>query len=159
MRGLSALQIGETLFVTGLCQFLAAPIVGRLLTKMDPRLMIGLGFLGFACGAALPAFITKDWDFGELLIPQILRGFSLIFMMVPINNLALGTLPPDAAEKRLGPVQRHPQPRRRGGAGGDQHHASTSALTCIWRGCTKNLAGAMGSAEEFLAEIRRALRQ
>ncbi len=94
VRGLSALQIGETLFVTGLCQFLAAPLAGRLLVRMDPRLMIGAGFLGFACGAALPAFITSDWEFGELLIPQMFRGFALIFMMVPINNLALGTLPP-----------------------------------------------------------------
>jgi DHA2 family multidrug resistance protein len=94
VRGYSALQIGETMFVTGLCQFIAAPIVGRLLGKIDPRAMIGLGFLGFAYGAALPAFITSDWDFGELLIPQIFRGFSLMFCMVPINNLALGTLPP-----------------------------------------------------------------
>ena len=28
VRGFSALQIGETMFVTGLCQFIAAPIVG-----------------------------------------------------------------------------------------------------------------------------------
>ena len=94
VRGLSALQIGEVLFVTGMCQFIAAPLAGRLLVKMDPRVMIGIGFLGFACGAALPAFITKDWDWGELLIPQVFRGFSLIFMLVPVNNLALGTLPP-----------------------------------------------------------------
>ncbi len=94
IRGLSALQIGETMFVTGLCQFVAAPIVGRLITRVDPRAMIGLGFMGFAVGAALPAFITSDWDFDQLLVPQIFRGFSLMFMMVPINNLALGTLPP-----------------------------------------------------------------
>ncbi len=93
IRGLSALQIGETLAVTGFCQFLAAPIVGRLLDKMDLRLMIGLGFLGFAYGAYLPASLTKDWDFGQLLIPQIFRGFSLLFCIAPINNLALGTLP------------------------------------------------------------------
>ncbi|HUO54946.1 MAG TPA: DHA2 family efflux MFS transporter permease subunit, partial [Rhodoblastus sp.] len=94
VRGFSALQIGETMFVTGLCQFIAAPIVGRLLVKVDLRLMIGFGFLAFALGAAIPATITKDWGFNELLAPQMLRGFSLMFMMVPINNLALGTLPP-----------------------------------------------------------------
>ena len=94
VRGFSALQIGETMFVTGLCQFIAAPIVGRLIGKADPRLLIAFGFLGFAYGAFLPAAITKDWDFGELLIPQMFRGFSLMFMMVPINNLALGTMPP-----------------------------------------------------------------
>ena len=38
--------------------------------------------------------LTADWDFYELFIPQILRGFGLMMCMVPINNVALGTLPP-----------------------------------------------------------------
>ena len=94
VRGFSAQQIGETMFVTGLSQFVAAPIVGRLLTRMDLRLMIGLGFAAFAAGAAISAGVTQDWGFDQLLVPQILRGFSLMFMMAPINNLALGALPP-----------------------------------------------------------------
>ncbi len=102
IRGMSALQIGETMFVTGLCQFIAAPIVGRLITRIDPRMMVGLGFLGFAWGSFMPAFITSDWDFGELLVPQIFRGFSLMLCMVPINNLALGTLSPDRLKNASG---------------------------------------------------------
>ncbi|PPQ37252.1 MFS transporter, DHA2 family, multidrug resistance protein [Rhodoblastus acidophilus] len=94
VRGDSALQIGATMFVTGLCQFIAAPIVGRLMTRFDPRILIVCGFAGFSYGAWLATFITKDWAFGELLIPQIFRGFSLMLCMVPINNLALGTMPP-----------------------------------------------------------------
>ncbi|WP_298359771.1 DHA2 family efflux MFS transporter permease subunit [Rhodoblastus sp.] len=94
VRGFSAQQIGETMFVTGLSQFVAAPIVGRLLTRMDLRLMIGLAFVAFASGAAISAGVTQDWGFDQLLVPQILRGFSLMFMMAPINNLALGALPP-----------------------------------------------------------------
>ncbi|MCI4677840.1 DHA2 family efflux MFS transporter permease subunit [Rhodoblastus acidophilus] len=94
VRGFSAQQIGETMFLTGLCQFIAAPVVGRLLTRIDLRLMIGLGFLGFAWGAAISSGITNDWGYDQLIMPQILRGFSLMFMMVPINNLALGTLAP-----------------------------------------------------------------
>jgi MFS transporter, DHA2 family, multidrug resistance protein len=67
------LQIGETLFVA-VCQFIAAPIVGRLLGKVDPRLMIGFGFPGFAYGVYLPTTITRDWDFDQSLIPQIFRA-------------------------------------------------------------------------------------
>ncbi len=102
IKGFSALQIGETLFVTGFCQFLAAPIVGRLLGRVDPRLMIGGGFVVFAAGAFLPTFLTHDWDAGELLAPQVLRGFSLLFMMVPINNVALGTLPVERLKNASG---------------------------------------------------------
>jgi MFS transporter, DHA2 family, multidrug resistance protein len=102
VRGYSSMQIGETMAVTGLCMFIAAPIVGRLLGRVDPRVMICLGFLGFAWGAVLPAEITKDWGFDQLLIPQILRGFSLMFMMVPINNLALGTMAPEKLKNASG---------------------------------------------------------
>jgi DHA2 family multidrug resistance protein len=102
VRGYSALQIGETMFLSGLCMFVAAPIVGRLATKFDLRLLIGLGFSGFALGTWLATNLTKDWAFDELLLPQILRGFSLMLCMIPINNLALGTLPPERIKNASG---------------------------------------------------------
>ncbi len=94
VRGYSSLQIGETMFVSGLCMFVAAPIVGRLMGKVDPRYLIAAGFAGFAVGTWQASYVTKDWDFWELLVPQMLRGFSLMTAMVPINNVALGTLSP-----------------------------------------------------------------
>ena len=94
VRGYSALMIGETMFVSGLCMFATAPIAGRFSGKVDPRLMMGIGFAGFACGTWIVTGLTKDWDFWELLLPQVLRGCSLMLCMIPINNIALGTLPP-----------------------------------------------------------------
>ena len=35
-------------------------------------------------------------------MPQILRGVSLMLCMVPINNLALGTMPPDKIKNASG---------------------------------------------------------
>lgn len=102
VRGYSALQIGETLFITGLCMFFAAPLVGRLMTRVDPRFMMVAGFGGFSIGTWLASYITKDWAFHELLLPQIFRGVSLMMCMVPINNLALGTLPPDRLKNASG---------------------------------------------------------
>ncbi len=94
VRGYTPLMIGETMFITGLCQFLTAPISGRLMTKVDPRAMIAIGFAGFAFGTYLASNVTSDWDFWELLWPQVFRGVFLMLCMVPINNLALGTMPP-----------------------------------------------------------------
>ena len=90
----SALQIGETLFVTGVAMFLTAPVAGRLSAKVDPRVMIALGFIGFAIGTWMASAITVDWSYSELLIPQILRGVSLMLCMVTITNVSLGTLSP-----------------------------------------------------------------
>lgn len=102
IRGYDALMIGETMFVTGLAMFLTAPIAGRLSAKLDPRVMMIIGFSGFALGTWLASHVTSDWDFNELLWPQILRGCSLMLCMVPINNIALGTLPPQQLKNASG---------------------------------------------------------
>lgn len=90
----SAMMIGETMFVTGVAMFFTAPIAGRLSSKLDPRIMIGTGFVGFAIGTWMASSITSQWTFNELLIPQILRGVSLMLCMVTVTNVALGTLNP-----------------------------------------------------------------
>jgi DHA2 family multidrug resistance protein len=90
------------MFVSGLCMFVAAPIAGRLSSKVDPRFLLAAGFIGFALGTWQASAITKDWDFWELLVPQMLRGFSLMFCMVPITNLSLGTLPPQRIKTASG---------------------------------------------------------
>ena len=94
IRGYDSQMIGETMFVSGLAMFFTAPIAGRLSTKLDLRLMMVIGFISFASGTYIMTGITQDWDFYELFLPQILRGFGLMMCMVPINNIALGTLPP-----------------------------------------------------------------
>jgi len=102
IRGYDSMMIGETLFISGLAMFLTAPIAGRLSAKMDLRLMLMIGFFVFAVGTWQAMQITADWSFGELLVPQILRGFGLMFCMVPITNLALGTLSPQRIKGATG---------------------------------------------------------
>ena len=77
VRGFSALQIGETMFLTGICMFVTAPIAGRLMTKIDPRIMMSLGFAGFAVGTWEAHYITKDWVFAELIVPQLVHRLHL----------------------------------------------------------------------------------
>ncbi|MDB5650062.1 MAG: family efflux transporter permease subunit [Hyphomicrobiales bacterium] len=102
VRGYSALQIGETMFVSGIAMFLTAPIAGFLSTRLDLRIMIVIGFVGSAMGTLAASLVTKDWGFWELMLPQILRGISLMFCIVPITSLALGTLPPHQLKNASG---------------------------------------------------------
>src|SRR6266850_3811392 len=102
VRGYSALMIGETMFVSGITMFLTAPIVGRLMQRVDMRLIIAAGLAIFALGSWQMTWITRDYDFYELLVPQILRGIGMMFAMVPTNNIALGTLPPDRVKNASG---------------------------------------------------------
>src|ERR1700710_872529 len=102
VRGYSALMIGETMFVSGITMFLVAPVVGRLMQKVDMRLIIAAGLIIFAAGSFQMTWITRDYDFYELLVPQILRGIGMMFAMVPTNTIALGTLPPDRVKNASG---------------------------------------------------------
>ncbi len=102
VRGYSALQIGETMFISGLAMFLTAPIAGRLMAKFDARYLIGFGLIVFAIGAFMAADVTKDWDFYELLWPQIFRGVGIMFIMPPVSNIALATLSPERLKGAAG---------------------------------------------------------
>src|SRR3954463_11585621 len=102
VRGYSALMIGETMFVSGITMFITAPIVGRLMQKVDMRLIIAVGLVTFALGSWQMTWITKDYDFYELLLPQILRGIGMMFAMVPTNTIALGTLAPERVKNASG---------------------------------------------------------
>jgi DHA2 family multidrug resistance protein len=102
VRGYDSLQIGETVFVTGIFMFMTAPVVGVLSRRFDPRWLIGAGFCGFAISCMDLTFITKDWAFWELFGPQALRGVSLMMAMVPINVVSLATLPPEKLKNASG---------------------------------------------------------
>ena len=102
VRGYSALMIGETMFISGAAMFISAPLVGRLMQKIDMRLMIAIGMLMFSFGTWLMTSITRDYDFNELLWPQIFRGVGMMLMMVPVNTIALGTLAPSRVKNASG---------------------------------------------------------
>jgi len=102
IRGYNALQIGEVMFVTGVFQFLSAPIAGRLAKVLDPRAMLTLGLILFGSGVYLQSQLTADWGFWEFFLPQAVRGLALMFLFMPVNIMALGTLPPDRVQNASG---------------------------------------------------------
>lgn len=89
----SSYMIGNTMFISGLSMFIGAPIAAILSNKLDPRILMALGFLGFAGSTYQTTYLTSDWAFSQLFLPQLFRGISMMMCMVPINNIALGTLP------------------------------------------------------------------
>jgi DHA2 family multidrug resistance protein len=90
------------MFVSGITMFLMAPVVGRLMQRIDLRLIIAFGLVTFAMGSYQMTWITRDYDFYELMLPQILRGIGMMLAMVPTNTVSLGTLPPDRVKNASG---------------------------------------------------------
>jgi DHA2 family multidrug resistance protein len=102
VRGYNALMIGETMFVSGVAMFLTAPVAGQLVERFDPRFVLMAGFLFFALGTWQTTLVTADWDFWELLWPQVFRGVGLLLAIVPVTKAALGTLPPQRVKNASG---------------------------------------------------------
>ena len=94
VRGYDSLAIGENMFVTGLFMFLSAPIVAALVRFIDVRRLLAMGLT--MCGLALwwLGSLTSQSSFWDMAGPQALRGFSMMFIMLPVNQIALGTLAP-----------------------------------------------------------------
>lgn len=102
VRGFNSFQIGVYLTVTGLAQLASAPLAGILSKKIDLRLMLAMGLMLFGTGVWLNGHLTADAGFWDLFWPQAIRGLSLMFCFVPINTLALGTLPPSHVKNASG---------------------------------------------------------
>jgi DHA2 family multidrug resistance protein len=92
IRNMSSIEIGIVMFITGASQLFSGPIAGILEKRMDPRLMLGIGFLVFGSGLIINSFMTRDVSFNELLIPQILRGSVVMFCFLPTTKIAFSTL-------------------------------------------------------------------
>jgi MFS transporter, DHA2 family, multidrug resistance protein len=95
VRNLDAVQIGIVMMIGGIFMVPTAPISSFLITRIDPRLQIGMGALIVGSGFYMVTGITKDWDFWELFLPQACRSVGLMLIFPPVTRLALGTLPPD----------------------------------------------------------------
>ena len=102
VRGFSALQIGETVFVAGITQMLMSPFSTQIARRIDLRLMLSIGLSLFAISMYLTANLNNQSGFVELMIPQALRGFALMFCYLPANMIALGSVPQDKLKNASG---------------------------------------------------------
>jgi len=89
VRGYDSLQIGTTVFVTGIAQILSVVVAARLSQRLDPRWMITAGLSLFASSLWATSYLTPEWGFWSLALPQALRGFAIMLCIVPSVTLAL----------------------------------------------------------------------
>jgi DHA2 family multidrug resistance protein len=94
VRGFSALQVGQTIFVVGFAQLASTMVAATLSQRIDLRWMIGVGLSLFALSLWMTSGMTSQWGFAELLVPQLVRGFALMLCIVPAVSMALNGVPP-----------------------------------------------------------------
>jgi MFS transporter, DHA2 family, multidrug resistance protein len=95
VRGHSPLAIGEIMMVSGAAQLMMAPVAAMLESRFNPRLLTAIGFGLFGIGLLSNGFTNSTTDFSGLFWPQVIRGFAVMFCLLPATRLALDGWPPE----------------------------------------------------------------
>ena len=68
-------------------------VVGRLIGKVDARLLMTVGFCVLAYATWQYAQINLDIATINVMWPNIISGLAMGFVFVPVTTMAMGTLP------------------------------------------------------------------
>ncbi|CAN5377888.1 multidrug efflux MFS transporter permease subunit VceB [soil metagenome] len=91
--GYNATWAGRVTAFGGIMAVIMSPVAGRMVSKVDPRLMIacGLGWMGMTM--LWRSGFASNVDFFHLIVPQFLQGIGVPFFFVPLMSLGTGSLP------------------------------------------------------------------
>jgi DHA2 family multidrug resistance protein len=68
-------------------------VVGRLVSKVDPRILVGTGMLISAAGSYAMTWYSLDVSTMWIIWPALLQGLGLGLIFVPLSTIAYTTLP------------------------------------------------------------------
>jgi DHA2 family multidrug resistance protein len=92
MLGYDAWTSGLVLAPGGLGTMIALLISGRLVARMDQRLMLIFGCVLNAVSLTMMSNLTLTMDYWSLAFPRFLQGFAMGFTFPPLQTLALATI-------------------------------------------------------------------
>ena len=100
--GYTATKAGTITAMHAFAAMLVAPLVAKLMTKVDPRTLVCFGLCWMAITSLLRAQWTSDVDFFGLAWPMFIQGFGIPFMMIPLTATSLGSVPPEETASAAG---------------------------------------------------------
>lgn len=100
--GYTATWAGYLTATMGFGSLLMSPIVAKMATKYDQRILASFGLTLLAVVTLMRAFWTTDADFMALAWPQILQGFAVPFFFIPLSNMALASVQPQEMASAAG---------------------------------------------------------
>jgi MFS transporter, DHA2 family, multidrug resistance protein len=89
-----ALDIGRVFLMGTWIQLLIFPLAGRLVTRIDPRLLLIVANTGIFTSLWLNAHLTADAGIANIVKPLFIRAIGTGFGFVPLTFLAVASLSP-----------------------------------------------------------------
>jgi DHA2 family multidrug resistance protein len=90
--GYSVLQSGFLTMPRGIGTLISMIVVGRLVEKVDARLLILVGLALMALSLWQMSGFALNMDRRPIIVSGIIQGLALGFLFVPLNILAFGTI-------------------------------------------------------------------
>lgn len=100
--GYTATDAGLIVALTSMTSITTAPLAARLMTRVDPRILISASVTWLALMTLVRTTWTTGIDFWTMAIPQIAQGFAMPFFIVPLTALSLNGLKPDEVASGAG---------------------------------------------------------
>jgi DHA2 family multidrug resistance protein len=89
----TATQTGFLVLPGALASGVAMALLGRVVSRIDPRLLLASGALGMVATMAFLSGIGPDTGADALWWPLIFRGVTTVMMFLPLSLATLGPLP------------------------------------------------------------------
>jgi len=94
MMGYTATWAGFATAPMGILAVLTAPIVGRLMARIDPRLIVTYGMVVLAISFFMRAHLNAQADFMSVAMAMFVLGAGVPACLVTLTSLAVSDLPP-----------------------------------------------------------------
>jgi DHA2 family multidrug resistance protein len=93
--GYTASAAGMAVAPVGLLAILLSPIVGKNVSRVDPRKLATVAFAFFALVLWMRSHFTVQADFNTIMVPTILQGAALAFFFIPLSAITLNGIAPE----------------------------------------------------------------
>jgi DHA2 family multidrug resistance protein len=92
--GYTATLAGMALAPVGLLAILLSPLVGRNVSRIDPRFLATTAFAIFAVVMLMRSHFNTQVDFETLMLPTVIQGAALAFFFIPLVTITLSGIAP-----------------------------------------------------------------
>ena len=93
LLGYPSLQAVIAMAPRGMGSFLAMPLVGMLVARVDPRKLLALGLVGGAFTLYWLGQLDLSAGYWDIFWPQLIQGMSLGLIFVPLTTITMDPIP------------------------------------------------------------------
>ncbi len=88
-----ALRAGIAMAPRGMGSFIAMPLVGAIVARLDPRKLLGVGIVGTAYSLYALSELNLQAGYWDIFWPQFLQGIALALLFVPLTTTTMDPIP------------------------------------------------------------------